>query len=99
MRGAPIVALEVNASCPNLESRRGMFAHSPRRRADVVAAARAAGVPLWVKLSPNTPALVEVAGAALEAGAERARAREHAARPGHRHRGSTPDARRTSAVG
>ncbi len=70
MRGAPIVALEVNASCPNLESRREMFAHSPQATADVVAAARAAGVPLWAKLSPNTPALVEVAAAALEAGAD-----------------------------
>ncbi len=70
MRGASIVALEVNASCPNLESRREMFAHSPEATADVVAAARAAGVPLWAKLSPNTPALVEVASAALEAGAE-----------------------------
>ncbi|MGC2174159.1 MAG: dihydroorotate dehydrogenase [Acidimicrobiales bacterium] len=70
MHGASIVALEVNASCPNLESRREMFAHSPQATADVVAAARAAGVPLWAKLSPNTPALVEVASAALEAGAE-----------------------------
>jgi dihydroorotate dehydrogenase (NAD+) catalytic subunit len=70
MRGASIVALEVNASCPNLESRREMFAHSPQATADVVAAARAVGVPLWAKLSPNTPALVEVASAALEAGAE-----------------------------
>jgi dihydroorotate dehydrogenase (NAD+) catalytic subunit len=69
MRGADIVALEVNASCPNLESRREMFAHSPESTADVVAAARASGVPLWVKLSPNTPALIDVASAALEAGA------------------------------
>ncbi|HEV7957902.1 MAG TPA: dihydroorotate dehydrogenase [Acidimicrobiales bacterium] len=70
MHGASIVALEVNASCPNLESRREMFAHSPQATADIVAASRAVGVPLWVKLSPNTPALVEVASAALEAGAE-----------------------------
>jgi dihydroorotate dehydrogenase (NAD+) catalytic subunit len=69
MRGAEIVALEVNASCPNLESRREMFAHSPQATADVVAAAREAGVPLWVKLSPNTPELIDVASAAIEAGA------------------------------
>ena len=69
MNGAQIVALEVNASCPNLENRREMFAHSPQATADVVAAARAAGVPLWVKLSPNTPALIDVASAAIEAGA------------------------------
>ena len=33
MSGAAIVALEVNASCPNLENRREIFAHSPRRAA------------------------------------------------------------------
>src|ERR1019366_5164091 len=53
MRGAEIVALEVNASCPNLESRREIFAHSPSATSEIVAASRVAGVPLWVKLSPN----------------------------------------------
>jgi dihydroorotate dehydrogenase (NAD+) catalytic subunit len=70
MRGADVVALEVNASCPNLESRREIFAHSPSATADLVAAAKAAGLPLWVKLSPNTPLLLEVAAAALDTGAE-----------------------------
>lgn len=70
LAGAGIAALEVNASCPNLEGRRGIFAHSPEATAGVVAAAAAAGVPRWAKLSPNTPDLVEVAGAAIEAGAE-----------------------------
>jgi dihydroorotate dehydrogenase (NAD+) catalytic subunit len=70
MRGADVVAIEVNASCPNLESRREIFAHSPSATADIVAAAKVAGVPLWAKLSPNTPLLLEVAAAALDAGAE-----------------------------
>jgi dihydroorotate dehydrogenase (NAD+) catalytic subunit len=70
MRGAEIAALEVNASCPNLESRREIFAHSPEATSDIVAAAKVAGVPLWVKLSPNTPLLIEVASAALAAGAD-----------------------------
>ncbi|MGC1238762.1 MAG: dihydroorotate dehydrogenase [Acidimicrobiales bacterium] len=70
MHGADVVALEVNASCPNLESRREIFAHSPSATADIVAAAKAAGLPLWAKLSPNTPLLLEVAAAALDAGAE-----------------------------
>ncbi len=69
MRGAEIVALEVNASCPNLESRREIFAHSPSATSEIVEASRVAGVPLWVKLSPNTPALLEVARAAIDAGA------------------------------
>lgn len=69
MRGADVVALEVNASCPNLEDRAGIFAHSPDMTARIVAAAAAADLPLWVKLSPNTPDLVEVARAAVDAGA------------------------------
>ena len=69
MRGASIAALEVNASCPNLEGRSAIFAHSAEATAAIVHAASVAEVPLWVKLSPNTPDLVEIAGAALEAGA------------------------------
>lgn len=69
MRGADVVALEVNASCPNLEGRAGIFAHSPELTAEIVTAASAAQLPLWVKLSPNTPDLVEVARAAVGAGA------------------------------
>jgi dihydroorotate dehydrogenase (NAD+) catalytic subunit len=69
MRGAEVVALEVNASCPNLEGRAGIFAHSPELTAQIVTAAAAAELPLWVKLSPNTPELIEVARAAVEAGA------------------------------
>ena len=69
MRGANIVALEVNASCPNLESRSSMFAHSARATAEIVDAALVAEVPLWVKLSPNTPELVDIARAAVDAGA------------------------------
>jgi dihydroorotate dehydrogenase (NAD+) catalytic subunit len=70
LRGANVVAVEVNASCPNLESRREMFAHSPTATAEIVDAAKVAGVPRWVKLSPNTPQLLEVARAAMAAGAD-----------------------------
>lgn len=70
MREADVLALEVNVSCPNLDSRKEIFAHSASATAEVVAASRVAGVPLWVKLSPNTPALLEVAAAALGAGAD-----------------------------
>jgi len=69
MNGADIVALEVNASCPNLEGRSGIFAHSADLTSQIVSASLVAGVPLWVKLSPNTPDLVQIAGAAIEAGA------------------------------
>ncbi|MHB1711936.1 MAG: dihydroorotate dehydrogenase [Acidimicrobiales bacterium] len=66
-----VVAVEVNVSCPNVEDRRRMFAHSPTATAEVVAAvARANPLPLWVKLSPNVADLAEVAIAATDAGAE-----------------------------
>ena len=70
MRGAGVMALEVNASCPNLESRSSIFAHSALATAEIVRAAKAAELPLWIKLSPNTPDLVAIAGAALDAGAD-----------------------------
>ncbi len=70
MHGADVLALEVNASCPNLESRANIFAHSAVATSAVVTAAKESGLPLWVKLSPNTPDLLPVAEAALSAGAD-----------------------------
>jgi dihydroorotate dehydrogenase (NAD+) catalytic subunit len=67
---ACVVAVEVNVSCPNLEDRSRMFAHSPRATGEVISASAACRRPLWAKLSPNTSELVAVAAAALEAGAE-----------------------------
>jgi dihydroorotate dehydrogenase (NAD+) catalytic subunit len=65
-----VVAVEVNLSCPNVESRRAMFAHSARLTAEAVAATAGCGRPRWAKLSPNVTDLAEIAGAALDAGAE-----------------------------
>ncbi|HEX3947656.1 MAG TPA: dihydroorotate dehydrogenase [Acidimicrobiales bacterium] len=65
-----LVAVEVNVSCPNVEDRSRMFAHSPSATAEAVDAAGAAGLPRWAKLSPNVADLREIAGAALSAGAE-----------------------------
>jgi dihydroorotate dehydrogenase (NAD+) catalytic subunit len=70
MRGAHVIAMEINASCPNLESRSSIFAHSALATAEIVRAAKVAGLPLWIKLSPNTPDLVAIADAALDAGAD-----------------------------
>lgn len=67
---AGVVAVEVNVSCPNLEDRRRMFAHSPGAAAAAVGAAAACGRPRWAKLSPNVADLADVAAAAHEAGAE-----------------------------
>jgi dihydroorotate dehydrogenase (NAD+) catalytic subunit len=72
LAGAPpgVVAVEVNLSCPNTESGRDLFAHSPSATRDAIGAARAAGRPLWAKLSPNVGDLPAIAAAAQEAGAE-----------------------------
>jgi dihydroorotate dehydrogenase (NAD+) catalytic subunit len=70
LHGATISAIEVNASCPNLEGRTGIFAHSATLTSELVSAAKAAGFPVWIKLSPNTPDLIEIAAAALDAGAD-----------------------------
>jgi dihydroorotate dehydrogenase (NAD+) catalytic subunit len=72
--GAPpsLVAVEANISCPNLEDRSRVFAHSR----DGVRAAIGAAVdglagarPLWAKLSPNVTDLPELAAEAVAAGA------------------------------
>ncbi len=65
-----VVAVEVNLSCPNVESRRSMFAHSPALTAEAIAATAGCRRPRWAKLSPNVTDLTEIAIAALEAGAE-----------------------------
>ena len=65
-----VVAVEVNLSCPNLEGRRGIFAHDAALSAEVIAATAACLRPRWAKLSPNTDRVVEVAAAVAEAGVE-----------------------------
>lgn len=67
-----LTAVEVNVSCPNLEDRRNMFSHSASITAEVVKVVGEGcpGLPRWTKLSPTSADLVEVAGAALDAGSE-----------------------------
>jgi len=65
-----VVAVEVNVSCPNLEDRNQMFAHSPVATAEAVRAAAICGRPMWAKLSPNVSDLASIAAAAQDAGAE-----------------------------
>ncbi|MHB1533840.1 MAG: beta/alpha barrel domain-containing protein, partial [Acidimicrobiales bacterium] len=71
---AAVVAVEVNISCPNVEDRRRMWAHSASGAAEAVAATvgglAGSGLPLWVKLSPNVTDLPEIAAAVLDAGAQ-----------------------------
>ena len=65
-----VIAVEVNLSCPNLESRGSIFAHDAELSASVMEATAACGRPRWAKLSPNTDRLVEIADAVSAAGAE-----------------------------
>lgn len=68
-----IVAVEANISCPNVEDRRRMFAHSESGVRAAVGAAVAGldgALPLWAKLSPNVTDLPALAGVAHAAGAE-----------------------------
>ena len=67
--GSCIVALEVNVSCPNVEDRSRMFAHSAEATARVMAATSCA-LPRWAKLSPNVPDIAEIAAGAVDGGAD-----------------------------
>ena len=68
-----VVAVEVNVSCPNLEDRGSMFAHSAASTAAVIEVSKSAGLPMWAKLSPNAADLPEIAIAAHAAGAHHQR--------------------------
>jgi dihydroorotate dehydrogenase (NAD+) catalytic subunit len=74
LRGVPgVLGLEVNISCPNVESRGEVFACDPVAAADVVAAVRAAadpGQPVYAKLSPDVTDIVAVAQSVAAAGAD-----------------------------
>jgi dihydroorotate dehydrogenase (NAD+) catalytic subunit len=60
----------VNLSCPNLDDG-VMFSFSPTLAGEVVSAVRRTiSLPLGAKLSPNTPDIVDVAGATRDAGAD-----------------------------
>ena len=66
---ADILAIEVNASCPNLHEH--IFSHSPdATRAVVEAVKGATSLPVFAKLSPNVTDLTIIARAAVEAGAD-----------------------------
>ena len=68
---AGVAAIEANISCPNIEEDGKAFAMRAASTEQVVRQLRAATpLPLWVKLTPNTGDLPEVARAAELAGAD-----------------------------
>jgi len=68
-----IAAIEVNISCPNVESRGQVFACDPLAAAEVIASVRrntAPGIPVLAKLSPDVTDIVAIAKAVVSAGAD-----------------------------
>ena len=72
--GNPAVSMiEVNISCPNVESRGQVFACDPLASSRVIAAVRRAAdpkVPVFAKLSPDVTDIVAIARACVDAGAD-----------------------------
>ena len=67
-----LLALEVNASCPNHHHRSEIFAHDPGALREVLRAVLAVnvGLPVFAKLSPNVTDLVAIAEAAVDTGVD-----------------------------
>ena len=69
--GAPVAAIEMNVSCPNVKAGGHTFGQDPAVLAKVVAATRAAtALPLIVKLAPNVPDFRPYVAACEEGGAD-----------------------------
>ena len=68
-----IAALEVNISCPNVESRGQVFACDPNSASAVIEAVRAewtSPAPILAKLSPDVTDIVTIARSVVDAGAD-----------------------------
>lgn len=74
LRDVPgIGGLEVNISCPNVESRGQVFACNPVSAADVMDTVRSewtSSAPILAKLSPDVTDITEIAGSVINAGAD-----------------------------
>jgi len=68
---AGIAGYELNVSCPNVTAGGMEFGHDPAQLERLTALCRRGTPrPLWVKLSPNAPQLVDTARAAVAGGAD-----------------------------
>ena len=68
---AGISGIEVNISCPNIKEGGAEFGtNSDSARQVTAAVKRATALPVWVKLTPNTGDIVEIAQAVTDAGAD-----------------------------
>jgi dihydroorotate dehydrogenase (NAD+) catalytic subunit len=69
LESAGVTAIEVNLSCPNLEDGAMFSMDEGRSRAVVEAVAETVEIPVGAKLSPNTPDVIAVSAACVDAGA------------------------------
>ena len=90
---AGVVAVEVNLSCPNLEGRRGIFAHDPELSAEVVRATAGIGLPALGQAEPEHRPGGRGRGRRPGRGCRRGDAVQHAARPRRRSGHAAPGAR------
>jgi dihydroorotate dehydrogenase (NAD+) catalytic subunit len=66
-----VSGIEINISCPNVKSGAIEFGCDPLAAALVTSSVKnATGLPVWVKLTPNTDDVVKIAVAVAEAGAD-----------------------------
>ena len=72
LAAAPVDALEINISCPNVKAGGMSFGVSAGSSSDLVRLLRpaAGGKPLWIKLTPNVTDIAEIALACEDAGAD-----------------------------
>lgn len=72
LRGAPnLIAIEANISCPNVDNRNVIFScHEDSTREAIQQVVRAAGVPVFAKLTPDVTDITAIARAAHSAGAD-----------------------------
>jgi dihydroorotate dehydrogenase (NAD+) catalytic subunit len=70
LEAAGVAAIEVNLSCPNLDTGDMFSFDAAASRSVVETVISAVSLPVGAKLSPNTPDIVAVAGACIDAGAD-----------------------------
>jgi len=71
LSGAPVDAIEVNISCPNVHGGGMAFGTDPKAAHEVTKAVRArTDKPVFIKLSPNVTDITEIAKACVNGGAD-----------------------------
>ncbi|MCE7740884.1 MAG: dihydroorotate dehydrogenase [Candidatus Heimdallarchaeota archaeon] len=71
LQDLPILAFEVNLSCPNTEKGGTQIGTDPVAVKEIISALRKeTEIPLWAKLTPNVSDILEIADAAIKGGSD-----------------------------